>query len=88
MAKIIGATRDHAWRVCLAFEGGTMFGQRVDKILYPEYYKHRRDYPCDPITGKELPIWEPPQVEPLNFGLVKFFKKVMNIFKGDTNEKM
>lgn len=56
--KPIGVTM--AWRgeVVLCFDGGTILGCRADRILYPEYFPNKCEWPIDPETGEKLKIAE------------------------------
>jgi len=56
--KISGATLNWNGDIVLCFDSGEILPGKLDRILYPEYYKVRKDYPCDPKTNKPLEIYK------------------------------
>jgi len=50
------ATIDWAANVCLCGEDGRVWG-KIDRVLFPEYWKKNKHFPHDPQTGKPLTIY-------------------------------
>ena len=55
--RIVGATMDWAGNAVIVYEDGTILPNKLDRYFHKEYYEKRKDYPCDPKTGKELEIY-------------------------------
>lgn len=51
------ATIGYGGKVCLRDRGGHIIYGDLDKKMYPEYWKNNKNWPHDPATGKELPIY-------------------------------
>jgi hypothetical protein len=55
--KPIGATMSWSGTPCLCFEGGYILFGNAERILYPEYFTNG-DWPTNPDTGENLPIYK------------------------------
>ena len=55
-ARITGAGMNWAGKVVLCFDGEYCLPQSIDRMMFPEYYRVRDDWPCDPVTGDPLPV--------------------------------
>lgn len=56
-SEIVGATINWSGDVVLCFSGGTVLPGKFDRIMFPEYYRWREDWPCEQTTGEPLEIW-------------------------------
>lgn len=54
--RITGATIGWSLDVVICFDHKYVLPGKSDRKLFKEYYKHRDDWPCDPETGKPLPV--------------------------------
>jgi len=56
-SRISGVTMNWSGDAVLCFGDGMILPGRLDRELYPQYYRWREDWPCEPTTGVPLKIW-------------------------------
>ncbi len=82
--KINGVTLgwDGKPTICFEVDGkeGLVLPRAAEEIIHKKYYEndHANDWPCDPVTGEQLPIWEPPSIHRAIYKRLRWWLKKIN----------
>jgi len=61
---------------------GLILPREAEGIIHKEYYEndHANDWPCNPVTGEQLPIWDPPGISKSFYQRLRWWLKKIHLW--------